>query len=165
MAGTSESPERGGVPAKRSFDEVREEDAATMKASEELKNTTISDKAEAHDGDAKDSPESQQQGSSPSATADDKDLQDRTVSPKKKRVREDDGDKTEKGRVPSSGSTSSADRADRSEPEKKRPREESEDEDSTLDKVLMLTIPSLQCPSAKYYKECFREPREEGRGF
>lgn len=136
MTGTSESPERGGVPAKRSFDEVREEDAATMKASDELKKTTISDK--------KDDGKENHHGSNPGANADYKDLKDGIASPKKKRSREEDEKDAKEGgkdRVPSSGSASNSDRADRSEPEKKRPREEGEDEESTADKVLKLRIP------------------------
>lgn len=139
MAGTSESPERGGVPAKRSFDEVREEDAATMKASDELKRTTISDK--------KDEEKENQQGSSPGANAEDKDLKDGISSPKKKRSREEDekdAKEGEKNRVPSSGSASNSDRADRSEPEKKRPREEGEEDESPADMVLKPRIPHSQ---------------------
>ncbi len=130
MSNRSESPERGGAARRR---ENGEEDAATMKASEDLKHTTISDKDETHTEDARDSPKDTAESlqSIGTSTADNDEMKDRLASPKKKRVRDDEDMSNEKGRSASNGSAGS-DRSEGGEPEKKRPRDE---DDVSADKV------------------------------
>lgn len=143
----SKTPEQA-IAHKRSFDEQQDEDSATMKASEDLKHTRISDK-EPTDGEAsKDEagiakPLSDKGGHTSGSTkettperstrsgGEDDGMMEQISSPKKKRVRELDDetkesegvDKINKERVPSNGSATSADRSDRLEPEKKRHRD------------------------------------------
>jgi hypothetical protein len=148
----SKTPEQV-IAHKRSFEEQQEEDSATMKASEDLKHTRISD-IEPADGEAskheaeiakpfldknrhtsfftkETTPER-----STRSSAEDEGMREQISSPKKKRVRElddeakesDGVDKVNKERVPSNGSATSVDRSDRLEPEKKRHRDTLEGE-------------------------------------
>lgn len=143
----SKTPEQA-IAQKRSFEEQQDEDSATMKASEDLKHTRISDKepteGEAPKNDAdiakplsgKDghtsgfTKETTPEPSTRSGGEDDG-MMEQISSPKKKRVREQDDetkesdgiDKVNKERVPSNGSATSAGRSDRLEPEKKRHRD------------------------------------------
>ena len=155
----SKSPEQV-VAHERSFEDQQEEDSATMKASEDLKHTTISDRQPVDANTSENELEhtkdvSQKHGQAPPATeattperpapsvGQDVEMRELISSPKKKRVRESDdefkeGDDTKKikDRVPSNSSASSTDRTDRSEPEKKRPRDTSEGEAETTSDVL-----------------------------
>lgn len=140
----SKTPEQA-IAHKRSFDEQQDEDSATMKASEDLKHTRISDK-EPTEGEASSNeagtaePLSSKGGHTSGFTTEttperstrsggeDDGIMEQITSPKKKRVRELDdetkeSDKINKERVPSNGSATSADRSDRLEPEKKRHRD------------------------------------------
>lgn len=143
----SKTPEQA-IAHKRSFDEQQDEDSATMKASEDLKHTRISDK-EPTEGEASKNgagaakPLSDKGGQTSGFTkettperstrsgGEDDGMMEQISSPKKKRVREQDEetkesdgiDKINKERVPSNGSATSADRSDRLEPEKKRHRD------------------------------------------
>lgn len=143
----SKSPEQA-IAQKRSFEEQQEEDSATMKASEDLKHTRISD-IEPADGETSRlkaeiaKPVSDKDEHAPFFTkettpersnrsgAEEEGMREQISSPKKKRVRELDDeakesdivDKVNKERVPSNGSATSVDRTDRLEPEKKRHRD------------------------------------------
>lgn len=143
----SKTPEQA-IAHKRSFEEQQDEDSATMKASEDLKHTRISDK-EPTEGET---PKNEADIAKPLSDNDDHALgftkettperstrsggeddgmMEQISSPKKKRVREQDDetkeadgiDKINKERVPSNGSATSAGRSDRLEPEKKRHRD------------------------------------------
>lgn len=143
----SKSPEQA-IAQKRSFDEQQEEDSATMKASEDLKHTRISDREPTEgEGSRRDTeiakPILDRDVHAPFFTkettpdpstrsdAEEEGMKEQISSPKKKRVRElddetkeSDGiDKVSKERVPSNGSVTSVDRSDRLEPEKKRHRD------------------------------------------
>jgi hypothetical protein len=143
----SKTPEQA-IAHKRSFEEQQEEDSATMKASEDLKHTRISD-IEPADGEAskhraeiaKPTLDKDEHTSffarettperSTRSGAEEEGMREQISSPKKKRVRElddeakesDGVDKVNKERVPSNGSATSVDRSDRLEPEKKRHRD------------------------------------------
>ncbi|KFX86633.1 hypothetical protein V490_08995 [Pseudogymnoascus sp. VKM F-3557] len=140
----SKTPEQA-IAHKRSFEEQQDEDSATMKASEDLKHTRISDREPAEGESSKQEAEvakplSDKGENASSITkettperstrsgAEDDGMMEQISSPKKKRVRELDdeakeSDKVNKERVPSNGSATSADRSDRLEPEKKRHRD------------------------------------------
>ncbi|KFY37663.1 hypothetical protein V494_04675 [Pseudogymnoascus sp. VKM F-4513 (FW-928)] len=140
----AKTPEQA-IAHKRSFEEQQDEDSATMKASEDLKHTRISDKEPAEGEASKDEagvakPLSDEGGQTSGFTkettperstrsgGEDDGMMEQISSPKKKRVREQDdetkeSDKINKERVPSNGSATSAGRSDRLEPEKKRHRD------------------------------------------
>lgn len=118
------------------------DDAATMAASEELKHTSISDRVNL--SSQKDGTEA---GRAPgegdkemsehnvrSSTPENDELKDRLSSPKKKRGRDFEDDARDMGEgeagengTATAGGVASASRTSRSEPEKKRPRDTSEE--------------------------------------
>lgn len=128
-------------------DNSQKDDAATMAASEELKHTSISDKlplpteTQAEDKnmsgtDKETTPEAE------SIDAQDEEMRDRVSSPKKKRGRDQDDDtnqaEDDSGRndgITSEGSLNGS-RTMRSGPEKKRPRDTSQEPSRISDKVL-----------------------------
>lgn len=144
----SPGPEHDLTHKRSTADLQEDDDSATMKASEDLKHTKISDnepiqlgeadKAEGVSEEAEDaSPAGSTTPENTLSNAEDEDMKDRIASPKKKRTREHDDDAKEgedtyaaaKDRVPSGGSAAGgADRTDRLEPEKKRPRDALEEE-------------------------------------
>jgi hypothetical protein len=117
------------------------DDAATMAASEELRHTTISDRV---------NPTTDQRGSEPSSaplggdkvmgghvrssTPEHEELKERLSSPKKKRGRDFEDDARDVGEINAGengsatvGGAANISRTSRSEPEKKRPRDASEE--------------------------------------
>ncbi|TEY40020.1 hypothetical protein BOTCAL_0441g00050 [Botryotinia calthae] len=137
-------------------DNSQKDDAATMAASEELKHTSISDKlplptetpsqipqteAQAEDKDMSGTDKDTTPEAEP-IDAQDEEMRDRVSSPKKKRGRDQDDDtnqaEDESGRnngVASEGSLNGS-RTMRSGPEKKRPRDTSQEPSRISDKVL-----------------------------
>lgn len=144
MAGSeSGEPEHGhGGATKRSFDELREEDAATMKAGEDLKRASIQDTEEDKQDEKKLKSEVSQhlQDEAPKTPTLPQNA-DQVTSPKKKRSREDaEGDAADqKNDSVSSDGSANGDRAERQEPEKKRVRDEAEttEDVAASDKVML----------------------------
>ncbi|TGO58125.1 hypothetical protein BCON_0058g00070 [Botryotinia convoluta] len=137
-------------------DNSEKDDAATMAASEELKHTSISDKLPLPTETASQIPQTEAQtedkdmsgtdkDTTPEAepiNAQDEEMRDRVSSPKKKRGRDQDDDTTQveddSGRnngITSEGSLNGS-RTMRSGPEKKRPRDTSQEPSRISDKVL-----------------------------
>lgn len=139
-------------------DNLPKDDPATMAASEELKHTTISDKhslptesetpsqvpeTEAHTTDKDSSMSGTDKDTTPEAEstdAQDEEMRDRISSPKKKRGRDQDDDTNleESGKDNGSNSEGSLNgsRTMRSGPEKKRPRDTSQEPSRISDKSL-----------------------------
>ncbi|EPE33072.1 PH [Glarea lozoyensis ATCC 20868] len=141
-------PARRVIEGEENTTTTMPEDAATTAASEELRHTTISDtrvpesrneqfsanvEVESEDKDMK---ETGKESTPEAETADlrDEDMRDRIASPKKKRGRDQDDDSKDLEDSPTSASGSAADggvvngsRTERLGPEKKRPRDTSED--------------------------------------
>ncbi|KAI9054913.1 hypothetical protein LZ554_002057 [Drepanopeziza brunnea f. sp. 'monogermtubi'] len=133
------------------------EDPATMAASEELKHTTISDKAAAprvHDpadvpaaedkvmeeNENVSTPELEAEAEVEHAESQDEELRERLSSPKKKRGRDadedaqDSGDDVDEPGSSADGSVANGNRTTRSGPEKKRPRDTSEEPSKSVEK-------------------------------
>ncbi|KAJ5052314.1 uncharacterized protein L3040_002067 [Drepanopeziza brunnea f. sp. 'multigermtubi'] len=131
------------------------EDPATMAASEELKHTTISDKAAApRVHDPADVPAAEDkvmqenakvstpelEAEAEHADSQDEDLRERLSSPKKKRGRDadedaqDSGDDVDEPGSSADGSVANGNRMTRSGPEKKRPRDTSEELSKSAEK-------------------------------
>jgi hypothetical protein len=151
------------LPARTMADEEREEethnekdDPATMAASEELKHTSISDKVAATarveplstEAEAEPEGEDKQMGervSTPDAEpsdVQDEEMRERISSPKKKRGRDQDDDtrELEDGNPDEPGSSAdggglNGNRTIRSGPEKKRPRDTSEELSKSAEKA------------------------------
>lgn len=139
------------LPARTSIEEARsapKEDPATMAASEELKHTTISDRimpssqreSQAQSGQAEAAtPDKEMGGAVEKRTPEieatimqDEEMKERLSSPKKKRGRDQDDDTKDLGdrlltKPGSAADTINGSRTTRLEPEKKRPRDASED--------------------------------------
>ncbi|TGO32864.1 hypothetical protein BHYA_0283g00120 [Botrytis hyacinthi] len=135
-------------------DNSQKDDAATMAASEELKHTSISDKLPLPTETPSQIPDAQAEDKDMSGTdkettpetepidAQDEEMRDRVSSPKKKRGRDQDDDtnqaEDDTGRnngITSEGSSNGS-RTMRSGPEKKRPRDTSQEPSRISDKVL-----------------------------
>jgi hypothetical protein len=133
---------------------TEKDDPATMAASEELKHTSISDKiatttrVEAPSTEAEAEGEDKQMGErvgTPDAEpseAQDEEMRERLSSPKKKRGRDQDDDTKEldSGNPDEAGSSAdgsglNGNRTIRSEPEKKRPRDTSEELSKSAEKA------------------------------
>ncbi|KAM0137359.1 hypothetical protein ACHAP3_004166 [Botrytis cinerea] len=152
--------ENHNSPAPTSTDggngDSQKDDAATMAASEELKHTSISDKLPLPTETPSQMPQTEAQTEDKDMSGTDKDttpeaepidaqdeeMRDRVSSPKKKRGRDQDDDtnqaEDESGRnngVASEGSLNGS-RTMRSGPEKKRPRDTSQEPSRISDKVL-----------------------------
>ncbi|KAF7915405.1 hypothetical protein BELL_0296g00100 [Botrytis elliptica] len=137
-------------------DNLQKDDAATMAASEELKHTSISDKLPLPTETPSQIPQSETQTEdkdmsstdkettpeAESIDAQDEEMRDRVSSPKKKRGRDQDDDtnQAEDDSARNNGITSegslNGSRTMRSGPEKKRPRDTSQEPSRISDKVL-----------------------------
>ncbi|PQE31192.1 DEAD DEAH box helicase protein [Rutstroemia sp. NJR-2017a WRK4] len=157
------------------------DDAATMAASEELKHTTISEKSQIPSGEDQQHAETQVVAEDKEMSGTDKDttpeaeptdaqnteMKDRISSPKKKRGRDQDddtvqpeNDSTGNADTAREGGSSNGNRTMRTGPEKKRPRDTSEDPSRLAEKESVLakeistpaesskTTPSAPEPSA-----------------
>ncbi|KAF7957337.1 hypothetical protein EAE96_002923 [Botrytis aclada] len=137
-------------------DNSQKDDAATMAASEELKHTSISDKLPLPTETPSQIPQTEAQTEDKDMSGTDKDttpeaepidaqdeeMRDRVSSPKKKRGRDQDDDATPveddsgKNNGITSDGSSNGSRTMRSGPEKKRPRDTSQEPSRISDKVL-----------------------------
>jgi Ran-binding protein 3 len=169
--------------------QTHKDDPATVAASEELKQTSLSDRAtvlekdplEAHTESVEEDKDmgEPERLTTPETNIDDvkdEEMKERITSPKKKRGRDQDEDSQEvadeKAEEGSDGSTSNGRRTTTSEPEKKRrPRDTSEDYAKTLEKsgeVKVGLIPTqfgtslthVGYPASKYNYETHRKRNE-----
>lgn len=162
-------PARTMVERER-HEHTQKEDPATMAASEELKHTTISDKittasevdptaiqAEAVGGEDKDMGGTVKAGTpEPEPTdAQDEEMRERLSSPKKKRGRDQDddtrdfeGEKVDEPGSSADGTVVNGNRTTRLGPEKKRPRDTSEDP-SKADEKTEVKVSSI--PAEAYF--------------
>lgn len=146
---------------------MHKEDPATMAASEELKHTTISDKTKAPRvrGSA-DEPAGEDKiaESTKTRTPDkevgpldlqDEEMKERILSPKKKRGRDQDedakapGDDVVEPGSSADGSVANGSRTTRSEPEKKRPRDNLEELPKSAEKSTKVIVTYYSPPFAK----------------